>query len=274
MDFIDEIKNLSERIKLNRENIHTEEATKMSLVLPFFQILGYDIFNSTEFYPEYTLDMDIKKDEKVDYAILKDNNPQILIECKCCEESLDKYDSQLFSCFSTTTAKFGILTNGIIYRFFTDLEEINKIDSNPFLEIDLLNIQDNHITELQKFCKENFNSDSIISSILDLKYSKIIKDKLQKELENPSEDFIKFILSDTYLKPKTQKVIDEFNPIVKKVFNYFINQKTVSGLDIKNETEPEVIVQDNSNADTEEDSKIVTTEDELQAFYLIKENNG
>ena len=150
MEFNESIRQFSERVSILKNTVSTEESTKMSLIVPLFQILGYDVFNPIEFCPEYTADVGIKKGEKVDYAILEDGKPNILIECKSCSEQLDKHSSQLFRYFSTTPAKFGILTNGIIYRFYTDLEESNKMDLVPFLEINMENIKDSSINELKK----------------------------------------------------------------------------------------------------------------------------
>lgn len=150
MEFNDVIKQFSERILSLKDTITTEESTKMSLVVPLFQLLGYDVFNPNEFCPEYIADVGIKKGEKVDYAILENGQPNILVECKSCSEQLDKHSSQLFRYFGTSPAKFGILTNGIIYRFYTDLEESNKMDLVPFLEIDMTNLKDSSINELKK----------------------------------------------------------------------------------------------------------------------------
>ena len=132
MDFIDQIKQFSERVSKLMDGIQTEEATKTSIIMPFFSLLGYDIFNPDEFVPEYTADVGIKKGEKVDYAILRDGNPVILIECKWIGENLQNHDSQLFRYFGTSTAKFAILTNGRFYKFFTDLEAPTKWTPFPF----------------------------------------------------------------------------------------------------------------------------------------------
>ena len=175
MEFNDSIKQFSERVEGLKGTISTEEGTKMSLIVPLFQLLGYDVFNPTEFCPEYVADVGIKKGEKVDYAILESGKPVILIECKSCTDSLDKHSSQLFRYFGTTSAKFGILTNGITYRFYTDLEESNKMDLVPFLEVDILNLKDSAISELKKFCKGNFDRDKIFSTAEELKYSSMIK---------------------------------------------------------------------------------------------------
>lgn len=218
MEFNEIIKQFSERIIALKDNVSTEEATKMSLVVPLFQILGYDVFNPSEFCPEYVADVGIKKGEKVDYAILDNGQPTILIECKSCSEQLDKHSSQLFRYFGTSPAKFGILTNGIIYRFFTDLEESNKMDLVPFLEINMLNLKDSSINELKKFAKENFDKEKIFSTAEELKYSSLIKGLLSREYEAPSENFIRFILSDIYEGQKNQKIIEKFTPVVKELF--------------------------------------------------------
>ena len=270
MGFNEELKQLAERIQTLKNNISTEEATKMSMVIPFFQLLGYDVFNPGEFCPEYVADVGVKKGEKVDYAVIINGNPEILIECKWCGEALSKHGSQLFRYFGTSSAKFGILTNGIIYQFFTDLDETNKMDLTPFLEINMEELKDVQINELKKFSKENFDKDNILSTASDLKYSTLIKNLLAKDLENPSDDFIRYILSsEIYEGQKNQKVIDKFKFIVKKSFTDFINdivnQKILSALtpEVTNEVE-EVIVQE------EPQSKIVTTNEEKEAFYIIR----
>ncbi|MEE1291310.1 MAG: type I restriction endonuclease, partial [Spirochaetota bacterium] len=194
MGFNEDLKQLAERVQTLKNNISTEEATKMSMVIPFFQLLGYDVFNPGEFCPEYVADVGVKKGEKVDYAVIINGNPEILIECKWCGETLSKHGSQLFRYFGTSSAKFGILTNGLIYQFFTDLDEANKMDLTPFLEINMEELKDVQINELKKFSKDNFDKDNILSTASDLKYSTLIKNLLSKDLENPSDDFIRYIL--------------------------------------------------------------------------------
>lgn len=271
MEFIESLKQFSERVSMLKDTISTEESTKMSLVVPLFQLLGYDVFNPSEFCPEYIADVGIKKGEKVDYAILEDGQPTILIECKSCSEQLDKHSSQLFRYFGTSSAKFGILTNGIIYRFYTDLEESNKMDLVPFLEINMLQLKDSSINELKKFCKDNFDKDKIFSTAEELKYSSLIKGVLLKEFESPSDDFVRFILTDIYDGQKNQRVIEKFAPVVKRAFsalvNEIVNSKISSALSVDSEEDAE------ENVNVEEEipvSKIVTTEEEIEGFYIIR----
>lgn len=271
MEFIESLKQFSERVTMLKDTISTEESTKMSLVVPLFQLLGYDVFNPSEFCPEYIADVGIKKGEKVDYAILEDGQPTILIECKSCSDQLDKHSSQLFRYFGTSSAKFVILTNGIIYRFYTDLEESNKMDLVPFLEINMLQLKDSSINELKKFCKDNFDKDKIFSTAEELKYSSLIKGVLLKEFESPSDDFVRFILTDIYDGQKNQRVIEKFAPVVKRAFsalvNEIVNSKISSALSADSEEDAE------ENVNVEEEipvSKIVTTEEEIEGFYIIR----
>lgn len=273
MGFNEDFNQLSERIQSIKPNILTEKATKMSMVVPFFQLLGYDVFNPLEFCPEYIADVGIKKGEKVDYAIIINNEPVILIECKSCTEILDKHSSQLLRYFSTSSAKFGILTNGLIYKFFTDLDESNKMDLTPFLEIDLENIKESAILSIKKFCKSEFDKDSIFSIASELKYTTLIKELFKSELENPSDDFTNLMISSIYNAPKTQKVIDKFKPIVKKSLNSFINellnQKISSALNTENVKDKKEETEKNIELE-KPTSKIITTEEEIQSFFVIR----
>ena len=272
MDFNESIKQFSERVSMLKDTINTEEATKMSLVVPLFQLLGYDVFNPTEFCPEYIADVGIKKGEKVDYAIMVDGEPSILIECKSCSEELDKHASQLFRYFGTSSAKFGILTNGIIYRFFTDLEETNKMDLVPFLEINILNLKDSAINELKKFCKESFDKDKIFSTAEELKYSSLIKSVLASEFEKPSDDFVRFILNGVYDGQKTQKVIEKFTPVIKRAFSSFVNEivnNKISSALMKDEPETDTVEEVNTEPEKPV-SKIITTEQEIESFFIVR----
>lgn len=276
MDFADKIKQFAKRAEGLYGTLQTEEATKMSLIVPFFQILGYDVFNPEEFTPEYTADVGIKKGEKVDYAIMDDGKPVILIEAKWCGEKIDKHDSQLFRYFGVSSAKFGILTNGLIYKFYTDLDEENKMDLTPFLEVDILNLKPMILNELKKFHKDNFSVDDISSTASELKYSKSIREFMSEQLEEPSDDFVKYILSEIYTGTRTQNVIEKFRPIIKKSLNTYISElmnDKISAALKTDETKEDKSEKNNTPANSEPEeiiSKINTTEYEIEAFYIIK----
>lgn len=215
MDFSEELTNFAARIEKLKDNINTEEATKTSIVLPFFQLLGYDVFNPLEFVPEYTADTGTKKGEKVDYAVMQNNEPIMIIEVKPINTDLStKHLNQLFRYFTVTKARFGILTNGIVYKFYSDLEETNKMDLMPFLEINILQeLKPKTLNELKKFQKECFNIKGILDSALELKYTSLLKNTIAEQLANPSDQFVRTLIKNIYSGTKTQSVIDKFRDL-------------------------------------------------------------
>jgi hypothetical protein len=180
MDFIDVIKALGEKVNRLKDSILTEEATKNAFVMPFIAALGYDVFNPFEVIPEFVADLGIKKGEKVDYCIQKDNQPIIIVECKHWKEGLDVHNSQLHRYFHVTTTRFGILTNGIIYRFYTDLVEPNKMDDKPFWEINISDMSEANVMELKKFHKTGFDVSQILSTASELKYTREMANSRRK----------------------------------------------------------------------------------------------
>lgn len=279
MDFIDQLKQFSKRVESMRDSLQTEEATKTAIIMPFFAMLGYDVFNPQEFVPEFTADVGIKKGEKVDYAIINNGEPAILIECKSINENLDRHDSQLFRYFGTTTAKFAILTNGIFYKFYTDLDDPNKMDKDPFLTINILDIRDNQVPELKKFCKSVFDVDAISSTASELKYAHEFKSLFTKQLDSPSDDFIRFFLQNCYSGAKTQNVLERFRPILKKALNDLVSEMMNDKIKIALGSGGNVVAPEQRKPDEQTDSlensvkkepRIVTTEEELEAFFIIK----
>jgi hypothetical protein len=274
----DQLKGLTSRIKRLKNSIETEEATKTAIVMPFFQVLGYDVFNPLEFSPEFTADVGIKKGEKVDYAILKDGLPVILIECKSINEDLNNHDSQLFRYFGTTTAKFGILTNGIEYRFYTDLEEPNKMDTTPFFSFNILELRENHINEIAKFRKEAFDLERISSTASDLKYLGALKNYLNIQFENPDEEFVKFLVQQIYDGIRTKSTLEKFEPIIikglKQIINEKVNDKLNAALKSTGENKVqetnELIDKDKSESTISNNDDIITTPEELESYSIVK----
>ncbi len=275
MDFVDKIQELIVKIPKQLEYTATEEATKNALVMPFINSLGYNVFDPTEVMPEFVADVGTKKGEKVDYAIMREGNPIMLIECKSSGTNLDNvHASQLFRYFSVTDSRIGVLTNGVIYKFYSDLEQTNKMDSKPFLEIDLLNLNESQINEIKKLTKSKFNLDEVMSSASDLKYTKEIKKILNDQLSNPDDDFVRFFASQVYSGKLTQVVREQFNGIVKKAFSQFISdkindrlkfamdQEAVATIEVEEE-EQEAVLSDPEN-------RIETTEEEMEGYYIIK----
>lgn len=279
MDFKDQIKLLSERIAKLKDNIQTEEATKTAFIMPFLQTLGYDVFDPTEVVPEFTCDLGIKKAEKIDYAIHKDGQPIILIECKHWNADLNSHSGQLFRYFHVSNAKFGILTNGIVYRFYTDLIERNKMDEKPFFEFNMEKYRESQVDKLREFHKSYFNIETILNTASELKYMNEIRNAIIKEVNEPSDEFVKYFARPIYPGRFNDVVMEQFRAIVKQAFaqytNDYMNERLKSAISadtvvenkagLKSETTPTA-----EGADKSDESRVVTTEEEMQGFYIIR----
>lgn len=273
MDFKDEIKQFGDRVEKLKDQIHTEEATKNAFIMPFIKALGYDVFNPLEVVPEFIADIGIKKGEKVDYAIMKEGVPTILVECKHWSENLDPHNSQLFRYFHTTKAKFGMLSNGIIFRFYTDLVEKNKMDEKPFLEFNVTDIKDNQIEELKKFHKSYFDVDNIVNTASELKYMNELKTFIHTEFQNPTDGFVRHFAKQAYQGVLTAKLMEQFTSLTKKSIQQYINDLITERLKSALKKENDDEVKDNQTVSSVElvvESKVDTTPEELEGFMIVK----
>lgn len=280
MDLIDRLRELQARIpKLKDQGlVKTEEGTKNALIMPFITALGYNVFDPLEVTPELVADVGTKKGEKVDYAILQNNKPVILFECKCCGTDLKHvHASQLYRYFSVTAARFGVLTDGVIYRFYSDLVAANKMDDAPFFVFDILNFDESDAEELKRFSKSMFDEDKIITTASELKYKNLMKDFLESQFgEQPSENFIRLIVhdSDAFTGRFTQNVINEFAPLVKEALRLFINdqieKRLKSALNERPPAPAEAPAPEPAAPPDPNGQLIVTTQEEIDAYYAVK----
>lgn len=272
MDFKDSVLQFASRVEKLCPQIQTEEATKNALIMPFIQLLGYDVFDPFEVNPEFVADIGIKKGEKVDYAIIKDGKPCMLIECKHYSEKLDPHNSQLFRYFHTTEAKFGLLTNGLNYRFYTDLVSPNKMDDKPFFEFNITEIKDNEIAELKKFHKSYFDVTNISSAASELKYLNELRTQLVNEMTNPSDDFVRFFAKKVYPGQVNQKVLELFTGLTKKGFTLLVNDLINDRLKtaLKTEEAKSEPLTEQAPIDLAAGATIETTQEELEGFMIIK----
>ncbi len=267
MDFEAGLRSLAEKIEKTKDSVQTEEATKTSYVFPMLQLLGYDVFDPNVVVPEFTADIGRKKKEKVDFAIMKDGKPIILLEVKPHTQSLDRHKTQLERYYTVTDAKFAILTNGIDWWFYSDIDETNRMDEHPFLSINLLDLRPRDIRELEKFKADNFNIESILDLAEERKQINSIKEIFIQETKDPSDEFVRFFASQLTKKPLRQNVIKEFRRYVQRAFKEITDDllmdrfKSIKASIVQSEQEAQV---------DEQQNEIVTTEEELEGFYIVK----
>ncbi|MDP8240681.1 MAG: type I restriction endonuclease [Candidatus Hatepunaea meridiana] len=277
MDFIDELRDHRSHALKQIEHLSTEEATKTSLINPFIRLLGYSVMDVTEVQPEFCAGPGTKKEEKVDYAILQDGKPIMIIECKSCGEDLNKHYNQLCGYFAFTKARVGILTNGIEYRFYSDLDELNKMDRRHFLMFNILEHFENKnlVDELKRFTKTAFDVDEMKIKASALKYSNEIKRIIREELEDPTNKFVGFFLQTVMPgRVKTKKLRDDFRDILKKALNEFIEdrirERFIAFTQESPKAEEDIPKESEKEEEEEHDSGIVTTVEEWTALGIIK----
>ncbi|GAA3703509.1 type I restriction enzyme HsdR N-terminal domain-containing protein [Arthrobacter ginkgonis] len=283
MQFAERLAALAAKIRQQRDIIVTEEATKNAFVMPFIStILGYDVFNPLEVVPEFTADVGIKKGEKIDYAIVRDGEVQMLIECKKSAGDLRiEHASQLYRYFAVTNARIAILTNGEVYQFYTDLDAPNRMDSKPFLVLDMADIDETLIPELMKLSKAEFDLDSIVSAAEELKYVGQLKRTITGLFQEPTDEWVKFLTSKVYEGAFTARVREQFTGLVAKASRQFlsdqVNDRLKAALGESPIPSPDtatlaasVTSESAVEADLAADDSVETTLEELEGFQIVR----
>ncbi|SEF32867.1 hypothetical protein SAMN05421837_106479 [Amycolatopsis pretoriensis] len=284
MDIAERAQALALKIRKHKDAIETEEATKNAFVMPFIStVLGYDVFNPAEVIPEFTADVGTKRGEKIDYAIVHDGQVQVLVEAKKINDPLRiEHASQLFRYFAVTNARIAVLTNGQVYEFYTDLDAPNRMDAKPFLVLDFADIDDTLLPELAKLTKESFDLDSVISAAGELKYIGQLKRILATQFKEPEDEWVKFLTTRVYEGAFTQKVREQFGPLVAKAAGQFLNEQvndrlknalggpdsyvSVSGGSTAQPEQP----QPQPAVEADDAERVVTTEEELEGFRIVR----
>lgn len=274
MDFIRKVRKFVQDAEPNLQHVTNEQATKLALVFPFLQLLGYNPANPAEIMPEFTADVGTKQGEKVDIAIQMNGEPIILIEVKPYGTDLTLHNTQLFRYFTATDAKFGVLTDGLRYRFFSDLEEKNKMDDRPFFEVNLQDADDSNIAEMKRFEKDSFDLEEATAAAAELKYTRRILLDMEKELHNPSDDFLTYWLRKIGISRVTKARRTELRPVVKRALNQFIHERVNSRL--KSAMERVREEQENQDDETTIAENVINEEESLrkakeqEAFQIIR----
>lgn len=280
-DFRAALISFAERVQRVRAHIHNEEATKVALVLPFIAILGYDDRDPTEVAAEHAADFSEKYRNRVDYAVLKDMQPVIAVECKCLGNGKKDDRGQLKAYFNACrTVKLGVLTDGIVYEFFVDSQEPNMMDDDPFLVVDFEKVAKAQISEtviggLYDFTKSRFDPDTISENARRSITHRAFFDYLSEQFHSPSIEFTRFLLKENDIKHVRQNAIDGYRAIAKAAFDDVFTSNVLKRLDITTappkapaRTEVEPLAIPDTSAGT--DKEAVTTEGELRAFEAVR----
>ena len=279
MDVYEQLSNLANSLPDLEGQLATEEATKHALVLPFITALGYNVFNPKHVVPEYVADVAGLKGEKVDYALMRDGVPAVLIECKQADVDLaSKHLAQLSRYFTSTEAKIGVLTNGVVYQFFTDLAEPNKMDETPFMTLNLRELDEEGVKELHRLRYGALDLDGMVDAALELSYLNGMRTALERQLTAPDDELVKWLAREVYNGKLTKKIQAEFAERARKAFRSLINERVneiirrAAEFDQSDDAvvEPEADEVEEDDVETPEGEGIVTTVEEIEGWDIIK----
>lgn len=292
--FEDKLADVARRARDYSATLETEEATKTALVMPFIsQVLGYDVFDPSEVVPEFVADLGLKRGEKIDYAIIRDGKVNILIEAKKVGEDLSlAHASQLVRYFHTSDARIGVLTNGRVWHFYTDLEKPNILDERPFLVLDLLDIDPVTLPNLEQLAKGSFDLESVIAAAEELKYVSALKREIAAELSQPSEEFVRLFAKRVYGGIMHARAVETFTSLTEKAAKQYVNDRVNSRLKTALADQAPLIgalpqeppvpapatvaavgeaaVSVEVTPETTSKPGVVTTEDEMDGYRIIK----
>ena len=226
MDLVENLQKLSSDLSRKRRFAKKEATTRSYLVDPFIEALGYTVNDPEDVEQEFTADIG-KQSEQVDYAIMRDRRPIIFVEVKQANISLsDNHAAQLRRYYGTKTdVRLSILTNGVEYRFYADLEKPNVMDDEPYLVIDMRLFDEKQIDVLKVLTKSEFDLERAISVAITSKYRNRMHDVMSKELDPLSDELVEFFIRKVYSGRLTQRVASEFTPLVREAWHKFVDQK-------------------------------------------------
>lgn len=275
MELATRLAELEKRTAQHRDLLLTEEAAKTALVMPFLQALGYDVFNPSEVIPEFTADVGTKKGEKVDYAICLGGKVAMLVECKPAGVALDlNHGNQLYRYFSVTEGRVAVLTNGVVYKFYSDIDQPNKMDDRPFFTFSLDEMRRSDPATLERFTKAAFDVDRIVEEAEKLKTQSLLREELRKEFAAPSEDFVRLMAGKVHQGKLTAAVKDRFQAhlviAIADLVRDMVTERLTSALNVSSPPPVPTATASAAALDDAGDGQIITTEDEIAGYRIVQ----
>lgn len=225
MGLLEKLSALRESAKSQLDVLNSKGKTENALLLPFFNVLGYDAFNVREVEPGHVVESEGEA-RTVDYAVKVDGTPAMLFQCEEATTDLDAFDDDpLFQYFDASDASLLVLTNGLTYRFFADLGSEGIVDRRPFFEFDLLDYESEQLTYLKRLTKAAFDAQEALSAAFELKYTRLLQNYLVHQRESPDMHFVRFLAAQIHEGEVSEGVLDRFQPVVQKLLREFDLEK-------------------------------------------------
>ncbi len=255
--YVRRVKELADHVRGN------EQATKQSLIGPFFTMLGYDLTDPRECVPEYRADFGKERSAKpIDWAFQNNAGFAFFVEAKEVGKKLGGYDEQLADYFAKEpNVRLGVLTNGAQWRFFTDVVNTNVMDKEPFATWDLMTEETPPIDVITLLQKSQFNPELIRAFAQRKRAQNLLVSELSRLLE-PSNELTKLAVANLETRNMTQVVVDSWKPVVAGALKEWARQQVLTAVLTAPPSAP--------GPERADAQKIETTPEELEAFANIQ----
>ncbi len=204
----------------------SEEATKQTVILKIFSLLGWDPFNAYEVMPEYSVGA-----SRVDYSLRINNSNKVFIEVKKINEDLEKHQEQILNYSFKEGVKMAVLTNGISWWFYLPLSE-GSWEQRKFYTIEIYDQDAENITTkfMDFLSKENINSGKYVKNaeeVIKSKQKQYLIDKnlpkaWDKIIKEPDDLLIELLAETTEklcgYKPDTKTIVKFIHNITKSPY--------------------------------------------------------
>lgn len=278
MDFRERLLRHVEHVKTVGVHCDSEETTKQALILPVLDILGFSPYDPTKVKAEYGADVPgVKSTERVDYALFCGGVPVMFVEAKGYRENLTNHAPQLARYFNATPeVTIAAITNGKEWRFFTDLNDKNVMDKEPFLTVDFFNLLPSDPEQFSRFRHDQFQPEALRTLAEESVFLSAFKKTVKQSVLDCDADFVRYIVAkSTIQRTLTAKFLECVTPIVKQAVAQSMSDMVVNSLSTPH-SEPtaqntdEPITTDGDIVDPN-NPKIITTPAERKFFALVQE---
>jgi predicted type IV restriction endonuclease len=266
-----------------------EEATKQFLIIPFLQLLGYDPNNPDHVVPEADASFSDKFKNRVDYAISKEGVPVIAVEAKKVGSLSESNRGELKGYYNAVlTVKLGILTDGLIYQLYSDTEEENLMDNEPFAVVDLAQVAQEQIADdafdaLLKLRRDTFDPADIGADARRKIFISAYVETLETAFKDPDERVVRTLMDIAGVEGrKTTNRLEEHTLYITEAMNTFFDKKLLERVGFADredlvkvspaESQPTPLVQETPEEEPKvDDLSIVTTEAEMKVYNYVRQ---
>lgn len=282
-NFVERIRRHAEHVANVGNHCSTEETTKQALILPLLDILGFSPFDPTRVKAEYAADFPgVKANERVDYALFCHGVPVMFIEAKAWAEKLSNHAPQLSRYFNATPeVAVAAVTNGKEWRFFTDLNNKNVMDGEPFLTVDFFALDESQINRLYRFRHDEFQPDALRTLAEESIYLNAFTEVISSSLRESDTEFVRYVATRAGIQRQfNAKFLESIAPIVQQAVGRAVSNMVVTGLSAKPvpvavEEVPTASASDPMADHVDPDNpRIVTTYAERRLLEIVKDIVG